>query len=1522
MHLLAAQAGALQQEGEAIDLGQTPAPIVFASAADSELAMLAGAADRAGCDELRLANLLRLGHNLSVDLWIEKTVRHARLVVVRLLGGASYWQYGVDELIALALRGTTGLVLLPGDANPDPILRDRSSIHPDDWSRLHALFTAGGPDNADALLAAFALLSQSSPSPTAGRDQGWGEPNAPGSPPPTPDPSPQGGGRRLQDLAPNPFPRFGLWYPGEGMVEAEALAARAGAAAPVYIPLLLYRAALEGAGTATLEALITELERQGLAPVPLMVSTLKEGACVRFVQQVLAQFPPAAILNLTGFALGLDGLEEKLNPFAGTDAPVIQLLQGGRPEQQWASDVQGLTAKDLAMQVVLPELDGRIGMVLVGHKQEAVWHARTQCPLSAYAPHHDGIRRAARLADNWAKLRATPRDQRRVGMVLANYPIRDGRLANGVGYDAPQSTVEILRVLAAAGYRVDSSFTVTATPTPGPSPQGGGGRNIGAVFSNSRHTRGRKIGRARELRSNATVPERVLWPLLKTLKAEGFHFRRQVPIGPYIADFACHHPKLVIELDGDTHFNEMAEARDRGRETFLKDAGYRVIRFTNRDVATNTDGLWQVIDATLTELSPRTYLTDLSPPSPLRGGVGGGGPSVGTGALPSDGNALIELLQSGPTNAHPERGDGVHFPVARYRELLASLPQKLRDEVTGRWGDPAADPFVRGDRFHLPALTFGNVAVLLQPARGYHLDESASYHDPDLVPPHGYLAAYLWLRHDFAAHALIHNGKHGNLEWLPGKATALDAASYPAALWGEMPHLYPFIVNDPGEGTQAKRRTGAVIIDHLVPPLTRAESYGPMKDLEALLDEYYAASGMDRRRLKDLRRRILDFTRDARLDRDVALSGDETEDLRRIDTFLCDLKEAQIRDGLHVFGQSPQGVQERDLVVALARVPRGEGVGEASLIRALADDLRLGFDPLTAKLGEPWSGPPPPPRFARSPSPVNGGGPAAAPAVGHPLPRSGGGGPAKPVEGAAIRTVGDVVEYLEAVAADLVDGTLTADHAWTATRAVLETIDTVIRPRLAACGPNEVQALLDGLDGKFVAPGPSGAPSRGRLDVLPTGRNFYSVDNRAVPTPTAWELGRKSAENLLVRHFQDHGTPLRSLALSVWGTANMRTGGDDIAQALAFIGAKPVWDPSSLRVSGYEIMPLAKLGRPRVDVTLRISGFFRDAFPAQIALFDKAVRAIGALDEPEDQNPIAARMRSDALGLLAGGTSEAEAALRAGHRIFGSKPGAYGAGLQGLMDSGNWQGKADLAEAFLNWGQYAYGAHAAGVPERDRFAARLSDIEAVVHNQDNREHDLLDSDDYYQFEGGLSVTAEALTERRPAAYHNDHSRPENPLTRTLEEEISKVMRSRVVNPKWIAGVKRHGYKGAFEIIATVDYMFAFAATTGAVKTHHFDLAFEAFVEDAATRAFILENNRYGYDELIARFNEALQRGYWTPRSNSAYELLSAVGLPSPLRGGGGGRGRAVAAEPPPPSFPPLEGEGGDGAAIDVEEEKR
>jgi cobaltochelatase CobN len=460
------------------------------------------------------------------------------------------------------------------------------------------------------------------------------------------------------------------------------------------------------------------------------------------------------------------------------------------------------------------------------------------------------------------------------------------------------------------------------------------------------------------------------------------------------------------------------------------------------------------------------------------------------------------------------------------------------------------------------------------------------------------------------------------------------------------------------------------------------------------------------------------------------------------------------------------------------------------------------------------------------------------------------------------------------MAARLIAGETDAPPDWVATRAVLDRVERDLRPTLRACGPRETAGLLAGLDGRFVPPGPSGARTRGRPDVLPTGRNFYSVDTRAVPTPAAWTLGWRSAALLIERHAQEHGDWPRRIALTAWGTANMRTGGDDIAQALALMGARPTWDAASRRVTGFEVLPLSALGRPRVDVTLRVSGFFRDAFPAQMDLLDSAARAIMALDEPEADNPAAAAYRAERARLDAQGAPDA--ARRAGFRVFGSKPGAYGAGLQALIDERLWERRADLADAFLTWGGYAYGGGDEGAPAREALATRLAATEAVIQNQDNREHDLLDSDDYYQFEGGMAATVEALSGRAPASYHADHSRPERPVIRTLREEIGRVVRARVVNPKWIAGVRRHGYKGAFEMAATVDYLFAFAATTHAVADHHFDLVHAAYLADEDVRAFLAEANPDALREMAARLLEAQDRGLWKPRSNAARGLLETL----------------------------------------------
>ncbi|MEO0443059.1 MAG: cobaltochelatase subunit CobN [Pseudomonadota bacterium] len=813
--------------------------------------------------------------------------------------------------------------------------------------------------------------------------------------------------------------------------------------------------------------------------------------------------------------------------------------------------------------------------------------------------------------------------------------------------------------------------------------------------------------------------------------------------------------------------------------------------------------------------------------------------------IPANGDQLMRVLQQGITNDPDNwamRPALQSLAMADYLAFFETLPAFNQQAILARWGSPEQDPMLRQHRFMIAGLRCGKVFVGIQPARGYHLDLMANYHDPDLVPPHFYLAFYCWLRFHWRCDAMIHVGKHGNLEWLPGKSLALSERCWPDLIFGPTPHLYPFIVNDPGEGTQAKRRTQAVIIDHLMPPLTRAENYGPAQDLERLLDEYYEALSLDPKRSLLLRRTILEHILAQNLHSDLGFKAPTDDDqeqnlLNTIDAYLCELKESQIRDGLHIFGHSPTGQQAVDTLLALARYPvaRGEGK-DNSLIRALADDLlqQDEFDPLDADWQHPWQ--------------------ADKPLM------------LQQISDEPWRSQGDTRERLEHLASHLIQQQPTIaelqQQGLNNTAQVFQRLVNDLQPRLNACGEREVQHLLAGLKGCFVPPGPSGAPSRGRPDVLPTGRNFYSVDTRAIPTWTSWSLGWQSAELLIEKYLQEHGDYPTAIGLSVWGTATMRTGGDDIAQAFALIGAKPKWADGSHRVTDFEILPLTFLNRPRVDVTLRVSGFFRDAFSNVIKLFDAAVQALAELDEPQDINPIRARIQRETTALIAAGMAPENARQRAGFRIFSSKPGAYGAGLQGLIDSGQWQTDADLAKAYLNWGGYAYGQQSEGTEAKSSFSKRLQQVELVVQNQDNREHDLLDSDDYYQFQGGMTAASRHFSGRQPAVYFGDHSNPQAPKMRSLGQEISRVMRSRVTNPKWIAGLKRHGYKGAFEMAATVDYLFAYDATARIVRDDQYQALTDAYLHDQNNRDFLQQHNPAALQEICSRLLEAMQRGLW------------------------------------------------------------
>jgi cobaltochelatase CobN len=416
-------------------------------------------------------------------------------------------------------------------------------------------------------------------------------------------------------------------------------------------------------------------------------------------------------------------------------------------------------------------------------------------------------------------------------------------------------------------------------------------------------------------------------------------------------------------------------------------------------------------------------------------------------------------------------------------------------------------------------------------------------------------------------------------------------------------------------------------------------------------------------------------------------------------------------------------------------------------------------------------------------------------------------------------------------------------------------------PRLSQC-ENELQNLLDGLSGRFVPPGPAGAPTRGRVDVLPTGRNFFGIDPRAVPTRTAWHCGKAMAHQLIERHRQEQGEYPRKIALVVWGTSNMRTGGDDIAQALCLWGCEPVWEEVSGRVVDFRILPLSLLGRPRVDVLLRVSGMFRDAFGETMRLIATVPKRLAEQDEPLELNPIRESWLRDRQIAIERGIARQEAARLAALRVFSSEPGAYGTGLLPLIDAGNWESKRDLMDVFCRWGGFAFDSDGSAGEQTDLFRARLSEIEVVHQNQDNREHDILDSDDYFQFQGGLHAAIEQLRGSAPAIYHGDSSRPDRPRVRTLEEEVVRVIHSRVLNPRWIEAMRRHGYKGAFEMAATVDYLFGYGATTNLIKDVHYQEVARALLLDPEQKKFFQRHNPAALEEATERMLEAAERGLW------------------------------------------------------------
>ncbi|MBB2914451.1 cobaltochelatase CobN [Streptosporangium becharense] len=823
------------------------------------------------------------------------------------------------------------------------------------------------------------------------------------------------------------------------------------------------------------------------------------------------------------------------------------------------------------------------------------------------------------------------------------------------------------------------------------------------------------------------------------------------------------------------------------------------------------------------------------------------------GVAEQDGDALVHaLIAAGGQDQdwlteEQLAANPVRIGAGRYAEWYGTLPGDLRARIEEHWGPPPGELFVDRSRdpegeIVLAALRAGNVVVMVQPPRGFGENPIAIYHDPDLPPSHHYLAAYRWLSDGFGAHAVVHVGKHGNLEWLPGKSAGLSASCGPDAALGDLPLIYPFLVNDPGEGTQAKRRAHATLVDHLVPPMARADTYGDMARLEQLLDEHASIAAMDPAKLPAIRAQIWTLIQAARLDHDLGIEDRphdaEFDDfLLHVDGWLCEVKDVQIRDGLHVLGVAPEGAARVDLVLAMLRA-RQVWAGSQAL-PGLREALGLAEDGTAARIGVDEAE-----ALARAlveGMEARGWDAAAVPEVTAAV--------LAPAEAGVAPSAGTGAET-PAVAS--LPGGAGPERIGQVERILRFAADEVV-PRLART-TDEIDAILHALDGGYVPAGPSGSPLRGLINVLPTGRNFYSVDPKAVPSRLAWETGQAMAESLLERYRADTGDWPRSVGLSVWGTSAMRTAGDDVAEVLALLGVRPVWDEASRRVTGLEPIPAGELGRPRVDVTVRISGFFRDAFPHVVALLDDAVRLAAGLEEPGEVNYVRAHVLAD----RAVHGDERRATMR----IFGSRPGAYGAGLLPLIDSRNWRDDADLAEVYAVWGGFAYGRGVDGVPAREDMESAYRRIAVAAKNVDTREHDIADSDDYFQYHGGMIATVRALTGKAPAAYIGDSTRPDAVRTRTLSEETSRIFRARVVNPRWLAAMRRHGYKGAFELAATVDYLFGYDATTGVVADWMYDKLAATYVLDPENQEFMARSNPWALHGIAERLLEAANRGMW------------------------------------------------------------
>jgi cobaltochelatase CobN len=1276
---------------------QAAGRILFLTHADTDV--LAVASIAATLDPqlppVRVHNVGPLRDEDEALAFFEATVPGAAIILVKLHGGVRSLP-GFADLVRLAERERAWVVAMPGTDDLDPELTAYSTAGIPVSHDAKAYLQLGGLENYRQCLYFLSdhLLATG-----------------------------------IGYAPPAEQPRAGVYHPRVPEGTVAAWQAQADFSRPT-VGVTFYRSYWLTGDTAFIDTLVEAGDSLGANVLPVFAYSLKDGDDSRhpdalryFINDGEDGRPLVdVVLNTMSFAMGSSSPDERsdeewaVDALRALDVPQLQAVNASVSSAEWLASEGGLSPLDVAMNVAIPELDGRIISIPLSFKEQQAGIEVAGTPVVRHVALRDRADRVMGLALRLAALRRKANGEKRVAVVLTNHNAKASRIANAVGLDSPASLLHLLHCMRAAGYEVGD----------------------------------------------------------------------------------------VLPPDSDTL---MADLVERGH-----------------------------------------YDRDLLTHEQLEGAL-------------------------------------ARVPAARYGEWFGELPSGRADEMRAQWGAPPGVYYTDdGGTLALAGLRFGNVFVAVQPPRGYGMDKTASMHKPDLAPTYPYHALYRWLAEPtgaagFGADAVVHMGKHGSLEWLPGKGVGLSAECYPDLFLGDLPLIYPFIVDDPGEGAAAKRRAHAVIVDHLPPPMATAETYGDLDQLERLVDEYYLLERTDPGRLPLLQEQIRALLAQANLEGEIEtllrehaeesgvalmddplsvthLSGADFADVvEDIHAYMHELGMAPIREGLHVLGVPPEGEPLIDSVMMLVRLRNGS-------VPSLRDSVGLayGFDQRAAAK-EPGA------RIST----------VAALAADAAM---------------TIEANADAIEAVQALSRALLARLLNArfdraaiDGAIAVTLPGAHDRDGLAQTGEAlafVCGrlvpalrrtDEEIIHILDALDGRYVPPGPSGAPTRGMAHVLPTGRNFYSVDPRSIPSSTAWLVGTDLARGVVDRYVREEGAVPESVGISIWGTAAMRTSGDDIAQVLSLLGVRPVWQLESRRVIGVEIVPLEELGRPRIDVVCRISGFFRDAFPHAIALLDDAFERVSRLDEPLDRNFVRAHRLATRDRLRLEGLGEGEAWQRAGYRIFGSKPGTYGAGILQLVDEQAWHDDADLAATYVNWGGYAYTRQEFGIDARGAFREALAQVAVAVKNQDNREHDIFDSDDYFQFHGGMIASIRALTGRNPRAYFGDTQDPDRPNVRTLKDEANRVFRSRVVNPKWLDAMQRHGYKGALEVAATVDYLFGYDATAQVVDDWQYEEVTRSTLLDPTMQAFFARSNPWAMRDIAERLLEAIQRGMWAAPSE---EMLAAI----------------------------------------------